>query len=477
MTSFDTTTRDSRGDAAARVQTLKRAHLVGIAGAGMRSLADVLDEAGWQVSGSDLDEASLVGAPFAVRQGHDAAAIDASIELVVHSNAVPRGNPELRRARQLGIPTFTLPQMLGRLMQSRLGVAIAGTHGKSTATAMTGAILTAAGFDPTVVVGAAPIGGRSGGRFGRGRQMIVEACEFRESFRHLRPELAAILNIEPDHFDCFDSTDELENAFARFARAVPSSGLMIAADECAATRRACAELQCATETFGLSADATWRATEVSQRRGYYSFELRFCERLVCQVKLPVPGLHNVHNALAAAALASHCGATGQAIREGLERFVGLRRRLQLLGEVRDVALVDDYAHHPTEVAATLSTLRRMYADRRLWCVFQPHQASRLARLLEEFANSLRNADKIVLAEVYRAREEPPLGDEVAAKHLRFRLEALGCDVVQLASLAEIRDHLRQSLSPGDVLVTMGAGDIGRVAHELGKGLRTFRKAG
>ncbi|MEX0977410.1 MAG: cyanophycin synthetase, partial [Pirellulales bacterium] len=333
------------------------------------------------------------------------------------------------------------------------------------------------GFDPTVVVGASPIGGRSGGRFGLGRPMVVEACEYRESFRHLRPELAAILNIEPDHFDCFDSPAELEDAFARFAQAVPSSGLVLAQAECAAARRACAELACASETFGLSRDATWQATAVSQRRGYYSFELRCCERLVCEVKLPVPGLHNVQNALAAAALASHCGASGQAIREGLERFAGLRRRLQLLGEVRDVALVDDYAHHPTEVAATLSTLREMYADRRLWCVFQPHQASRLARLLDGFAKSLQIADKIVLAEVYRAREEPPLGDEATAEHLRLRLEALGSDVVQLASAAQIRDHLRQSLTAGDVLVTMGAGDIGRVAHELGKGLRTFRKAG
>jgi UDP-N-acetylmuramate--alanine ligase len=473
MTLFNATMAEGQGDTA--VHPLPRAHLVGIAGAGMRSLADVLDAAGWQVSGSDL-EPSPPGTPFDVRSGHDPASIDASIDVVVHSNAVPRDNSELRRARHLGVPTLSYPQMLGRLMQSRRGVAVAGTHGKSTATAMTGEILTAADCDPTVVVGAAPVGGHSGGRFGRGRWMVVEACEYRDSFRHLEPELAAILNIEPDHFDYFHSPAELLDAFARFARAVPASGLVLSRADCAVATRACAELTCDSETFGLSPPATWQAGAVHHRRGYYSFTLYSRERMVCEVKLPVPGLHNVYNALAAAALASHCGASGASIREGLARFVGLRRRLQLLGEVRDVALVDDYAHHPTEVAATLATLRQMYPGRRVWCVFQPHQASRLAGLLDEFARSLQNADKIVVADVFRARETAERG-EITAEHLRHQAADLGGDVVQLARADEIRDHLRQSLAAGDVLVTMGAGDIGRVAHELGKGLRAFRKAG
>jgi len=200
------------------------------------------------------------------------------------------------------------------------------------------------------------------------------------------------------------------------------------------------------------------------------------ERRVCDVKLPVPGVHNVLNAVAAAALATHCGADGDAIRAGLERYVGLRRRLQLLGEVREIAIVDDYAHHPTEVAASLATLRQMYPGRPLVCVFQPHQASRLARLLDEFARSLHNADTQVVADVYRAREESPGDDEITSAHLCERLLAAGCDARHLATASEIQDHLRQSLRPGDVLVTMGAGDIGTVAHELGKGLRTFRKA-
>lgn len=477
MTWLDAILADRQDDPGVQVATLPRAHLVGIYGAGMRALADVLDEAGWQISGSDLAARFSAAARYEIRTDHDAATIDPALDCVIHSNAVARNNPELRRARQLGVSVLSYPQMLGRLMQSRRGVAVAGTHGKSTTTAMAGEILTAAGLDPTLVVGATPIGGDSGGRFGGGRWMLAEACEYRDSFRHLKPEAAAILNIEPDHFDCFDSPDELQGAFTRFAQCVPCDGLLVARDDCATTRRVCSQVDCRTETFGLSPAATWYTTNLLQRLGYYSFQLRCRERFVGEIRLPVPGLHNVLNALAAAALASYCGASAAAIRQGLEQFVGLRRRLQLLGEVRDVVLVDDYAHHPTEITATLTTLRQMYPHRRLWCVFQPHQASRLVHLLDEFARSLQNADKIVVADVYRAREGASPGKAMTAGHLSARVADLGGDVVQLAAAPQIRNHLRESLAAGDVLVTVGAGDIGRVAHELGKGLRTFRQAG
>jgi UDP-N-acetylmuramate--alanine ligase len=214
-----------------------------------------------------------------------------------------------------------------------------------------------------------------------------------------------------------------------------------------------------------------------ERRGLYSFRIRCRERLVCDVKLCVPGRHNVSNALAAAALASHCGATGTAIRGGLERFAGLVRRLEWIGEHREIAILDDYAHHPTAVAASLATVRQMYPERRLWCVFEPHQVSRTRHLLDEFARSLQNADKIIVAEIFRAREAREESGEVTAAQLAARAAALGSDVVQLASAAEIEDHLNHSLRPGDVLVTIGAGDIGRVAHDLDQGFRTFRQAG
>jgi UDP-N-acetylmuramate--alanine ligase len=367
--------------------------------------------------------------------------------------------------------------MLGRLMESRYGVAVAGTHGKSTTTAMAGEILTVAGLDPTVICGATPIVGNSTARHGRGRLLLAEACEFRGNFHYLKPQMAVILGIEPDHFDCFASPVELLNTFAEFAAEVPQEGLVLARADCPTTLRAIERVRCASESFGLSPAATWHATALRERHGFYSFQVRCRERLVGDVKLHVPGRHNVVNALAAAALASHCGASATAIRTGLERFAGLRRRLQLLGEVRQIAILDDYAHHPTAVAATLATVREMYPQRRVWCVFEPHQASRTRHLLDEFAASLHNADKIILTEIYRAREADSPPDEMTAANLATRTRALGADVTQLATGAAIHDHLRHALRGGDVLVTMGAGNIGRIAHELGQGLRTFRQAG
>jgi UDP-N-acetylmuramate--alanine ligase len=442
----------------------------------MRSLADVLDASGWEISGSDINAESLAGSRYNVHAGHQADNVEDSLDLVVHSDAVPHDNAELVRARALGIPICNYPQMLGRLMESRFAVAVAGTHGKSTTTAMAGEILAAAGFDPTVICGATSIEGNSTGRFGRGRLFVAEACEFRNNFRHLKPHIAVILGIEPDHFDCFTSPGQMTSAFAEFAARVPQEGLVLARADCPTTLSAIQELRCTSESFGLAA-ATWQATDLRERHGFYSFQVRCRERLVTDVKLNVPGRHNVLNALAAAALASHCGASGTAIRAGLERFAGLRRRLQLLGEVRQIAILDDYAHHPTAVAATLATVRQMYPQRRVWCVFEPHQASRTRHLLDEFAASLQNADKIILAEIFRAREGTAAVDDITAADLAVRTGALGADVAHLASAAEIHDHLKQSLRGGDVLVTMGAGDIGRVAHELGQRLRTFRQAG
>ncbi len=452
----------------------RRVHLVGIAGAGMRSLADLLDQAGWQVSGSDLAAQSLAGAPFAVHVGHDPARIDPSLDLVIHSDAVSTENPERQRASELGVRSMSYAQMLGRLMETRRGVAIAGTHGKSTTTAMTGEIMVAAGLQPSVVVGATPIGALAGGRQGRGDWMVVEACEYQGNFQHLAPELAAVLNVEPDHFDCYASQTELEQAFWHFARRVPSSGLIVARHECRAAMRVVSELCCAVETFGESAAANWRASDLCQRRGYYRFQLSYRDHAVCDVSLPVPGRHNVMNAVAAAALASHCGASAAAIRAGLEGFVGLRRRLQLLGEVRDVALWDDYAHHPTEVAASLATLREMYPGRRIVCAFQPHQASRLERLLDDFTRSLHNADIVVVADVYRAREDACGAGGVSSDDLCRLLGENGGQALRVATNREILHTLKQRLRPGDVFVAMGAGDIGTVAHELGQGLRTIR---
>jgi UDP-N-acetylmuramate--alanine ligase len=473
-----------------------RVHLIGVAGSGMRALADVLAGWGWRVSGSDctLDGAMPLGnCGLRLFQGHAAEQVPADTELVVYSDAVPAANPELRRAAELGIPAISYFQMLGQLTAGGHTVAVAGTHGKSTVTAMTAHILVEAGCDPTVFCGATPVGRTSGGLAGgqnllregerhtecacydglhrQCAKYVVEACEYRANFLHLRPQHAAVLGIEPDHFDCYGSLDELELAFRQFAALVPTDGLLLVRHDCPSTRRATAGMPCRVESLGLCAEADWFA-DVKPRpvvavgrpattgRGF-TFEVRRFGEPICEVQLRTPGRHNVLNALAAAALAWHNSATADQIAAGLGSFAGLHRRLELLGEWQGVALVDDYAHHPTEVTSALETVRSLFPHRRVWCVFQPHQSSRTARLLDQFAASLQNADRVLVAEIFRAREGDPQPGEVTAADLARRVAELGVEVIAGHGEREIVSALETGLVAGDVLVTLGAGDVWR----------------
>jgi UDP-N-acetylmuramate--alanine ligase len=480
---------------------------VGIGGAGMRSLAEVLLGWGWQVSGSDLAPESVqFSSQAGVRlyRGHAAAHLARQTDLVIHSDAVPADNPELVRAGEMHVPVQSYFQTLGQMMHDRQGIAVAGTHGKSTTTAMLASLLIEAGHDPTVVFGAAPLGKPNGGQAGRGPLLVVEACEYRANFLHLAPQHAAILGIEPDHFDCYPSPDQLHEAFARFARRVPRGGLLLVRHDCQASRQAAAQAECRTQTFGFQAAADWAAldldshtagvaarangyssispadhagSDLDSQRGRYAFDLVHRGRKLARVHLRVPGRHNVANALAAAALAWENGVTLEAMVRGLESFAGLRRRLEWLGCWGGVTLLDDYAHHPTEVSATLRAVREMYPGRRIWCVFQPHQASRTARLLDELAASLENADRVFVAEIYRAREPSPRPGEVTAADLAQRIRLPGSDAAGVHDIDLIFRLLATRLAPGDVLITMGAGDIGKLSNAFLDRFRQDRAAG
>ena len=446
----------------------------------MRSLAEVLLGWGWQLSGSDLLPDSvghLLARGVQVRRGHAADYLPPGTDLVIYSDAIPTENPERRRAVELGIPARSYFEMLGQLMSGRHGLAVAGTHGKSSTTAMAASALVAAGLDPTVVYGAAPVGGHGGGRPGRGEFVLVEACEYRANFLHLPARHVVISGIEPDHFDCYDSFEQLEHAFARFAGSVPADGLVLARAECRATRRATAGLRCLVETFGLESSADWSARHLSSRRGRYGFGIFRHGRHLVDLRLRVPGRHNVLNALAAAALAWQNGVAPDQIAGTLDRFRGLRRRLEVVGSWRSVVLVDDYAHPPTEVCAALRSMRQAYPGRRVWCVFQPHQASRTEHLLDELAASLQNADKIVVCEIFRARESGPRPGEVTPADLADKVRASGGDVANVHADGEILGLLDAKLRPGDVLITMGAGDIREICNGLIHRLRKNRAAG
>ena len=463
-----------------QLATPRRAHLVGIAGCGMQSLARVLLDCGCRVTGSDVSPAGaawLREAGASVAHDHAADNLPHDAEVVVYSDAVPEDVPERRLAARLGLPQLSYPEMLGAMMQERHGLAVAGTHGKSTTTAMTSAILREAGLDPTVVVGAAPLGEDTGGRAGRGDVMLVEACEFRRNFLHLSPRSAAILNIEADHFDCYTDLFDVESAFREFADTMPAKGYLAINADHASTRRLAHDLPCRSEAFGLSAGADWRAVAVHPQAGHYAFRIERYARELCEVQLAVPGSHQIHNALAAAALAWSAGARAEAIERGLASFRGLRRRLETVDTRGGVTLIDDYAHHPSEVTAALAAVRELCPNRKLWCIFQPHQALRTARLLDELAASLHNADVVAVAEIYRAREERDAAACISAADVAARIVAGGRDVLPWHRPADIIEHTSAFVRSGDVVVTLGAGDIRKVCDGIADRLGRHRAAG
>jgi UDP-N-acetylmuramate--alanine ligase len=447
-----------------------KAHLVGAAGAGMRSLSAVLAQAGWQLTGSD-SAAGQSSQTIAIDRGHRCARIHSHLDVVIFSDAISGDNPERRKAERLGVPTLSYPAALGELMRQRRGIAVAGTHGKSTAAAMLAQILEAAGTDPTYVFGATRGDGRPGGRLGRGDWMIAEACEYRANFCHLQPEIALLLGIEPDHFDYYRSWDELESAFQQFVSGLLPGGCLLYHAACAISRRLAAEHSGRGESFGLSSSADWQAEVVGSGRGCYRFALRHRGAVLGQIQLAVPARHNVVNALAAAAAASHAGAEWPAIQAGLESFCGLSRRLEVVLDSPELAIVDDFAHLPTEIAAGLESIRSCYPGRRLWCVFQPHQASRTAHLLDELAESLQNADRVLVADIFRAREGAAKPGDVSSGDLAARVAARGAEVIAVHQDTEILPRLVEGLQVGDVLVTMGAGNIGKIAHGLAQRIR------
>jgi len=447
----------------------------------MKALAELLSSSGWTVSGSDsnLSEAaasSLAARGLRIHSGHQDCFLGEHTGVLIYSPAVGPENVERVRAERLGIPQLSYNQMLGRLMRGRRGVCIAGTHGKSTTTAMTGWILTAADLAPAVVIGAEVCGLGLNGWDGGGPHFVVESCEFQRNFLNLTPYDAVILGIEPDHFDCFPHFDEAVAAFAAFAQKVPDDGRLLIHAGCEATRAACLAAGAIIETFAVESPADWQACDLRTTREGTRFRMfRFGEYLA-EIRLRIPGRHNVANALAAAALAHAAGARPSAIVEGLEEFPGIRRRFELAGSWRGVTLIDDYAHHPTAVAATLTTARERFAGRKLWCVFQPHQVSRTQALLDEFASSLVDCDQLLVAPVFAARER--VGEEPVelARELASRVVSRGGRARAVDSLDRALSTLDDELQPGDVLLTLGAGDIGKVHYAFNRRLQRNHQA-
>jgi UDP-N-acetylmuramate--alanine ligase len=448
-------------------------HFVGIGGIGMSGIAEVMKNLGYDVQGSDLAEGASVerlrSRGIAVRIGHDAAHLgDAAV--VVTSTAVKRDNPEVAAALERRIPVVRRAEMLAELMRLKRTVAVAGTHGKTTTTSMVAALLDAGGIDPTVINGGIIESYGSNARLGGSEWMVVEADESDGSFLRLDGTIAVVTNIDPEHLDHYGSFDAVKEAFVEFIENVPFYGAAVLCIDHPEVQKAIARVRDRRViTYGFSAQADWRAEDVRPREGGNLFDAVHTERdgnrrVIADVALPMPGRHNVQNALAAIAVAAELGCSDETIRAGFARFGGVRRRFTRVGEVGGAAIIDDYAHHPVEIRAVLSAAREA-ATGRVIAVAQPHRYTRLRDLMGEFQGCFNDADMVFVAPVYAAGEQPVGGVDSAAlvKGLRDRGHRSAAEIDGPEALA---DRLKDILGPGDIVVCLGAGDITKWAAGL-----------
>lgn len=436
----------------------------------MSGVAAMLIRRGATITGSDqiesraLQELSSTGATIYI--GHDYQNLTRGVDLVVASAAISEDNPEMLAARGQGLDILKYADLLGGLMRSTTGVAVAGTHGKSTTTAWAAFVAREVALDPSFIVGATvpQLGGGAG--VGGGQAFIVEACEYDRSFLSLAPKHAAILNIEEDHLDYFRDIDEIVSAFSEFARLVPQDGMILYNHDDPAAQRAASAAGGNMESFGVGPGASWRAIEITLENGLPGFEIQKAGRSVGRTTLALPGLHNVSNALAACALVHRLGGNLDDILPALGRFEGVERRLTYRGRFRDIDILDDYAHHPTEITASLNAVRERYQPNRLIVVFQPHQVSRTRFFLADFAESFQQADEIIVPDIYFVRDSEADRQLVSSNDLVARIGQRGGKAKYVPELDQIADHLAEQVKPGDLVMTMGAGDVWKVADEM-----------
>ena len=469
------------------MRRIKRIHFIGIGGAGMSGIAEVLLNQGYGISGSDLrasaNTARLKGLGAAVHIGHQAANAEGA-DVVVYSSAIPDDNPEMQAALAGGRPLIPRAEMLAELMRYRHGIAIAGSHGKTTTTSILASVLAEGGLDPTFIIGGLLKSTGSHARLGESRYLVVEADESDASFMHLQPMVAAVTNIEAEHLGAYDGDfGRLKEYFLGFLHNLPFYGLAVLCIDDPALRDLLPRLSRPVLTYGLAEDADYRLSDIEQQQGRVAFLLhRPGGAAPLRLSLHMPGRHNALNAAAAAVIASDEGLKDEAIVQGIASFSGVGRRFEVHGEFSfgksSVMLVDDYGHHPTEVAATVQSLREGWPGRRLLMVYQPHRYSRTRDLYEDFVQVLSAVDLLLLLPVYAAGEKEIAGADSRSlcRSIRQRGEI---DPVYVAQEEEVPALLVQQLRPGDIVLTQGAGSVGALAKQIGKeiGKATGQKTG
>lgn len=458
---------------------VKHIHFVGVGGSGMSGIAEVLANLKFKVSGSDIQSGPVTDrlrdTGVHVFIGHQAENIEGA-DVVVVSSAIDKTNPEVASALAAKVPVIPRAEMLGELMRFQKGIAIAGTHGKTTTTSLVAAVLIAGAMDPTFVVGGLVHSANANARLGQGEYLVAEADESDASFLNLQPDIAVVTNIDADHMSTYDGDfTKLSDTFVAFVQNLPFYGLAVLCQDDPNVRAIKSAIHKPILTYGFSERSDVRAVNITQDGSTMTFDVEFKHREpLTQVTVALPGRHNVANALAAIAIADHLEVSDEAVRQALVSFAGIGRRFQLYGEVPVVGgsaiVVDDYAHHPRELQATLAAAQGCWPDRRLVVVFQPHRYTRTYELFDDFVHALSACSSLLVCEVYPAGEAPISGADGRAlcRAIRDRGQV---QPVFVPDIAELTDTLRNLLSDGDVVLTLGAGSIGRAVQDLVAELR------
>lgn len=452
------------------LERAKHVHFVGIGGIGLSAIARVLYARGYRVSGSDARQTALTeeldSLGMTVSIGHRKEHVQGA-DLIIASSAVHPDNPEILAGQQAGIPVAKRAEILGEMMAGKIGIAVAGTHGKTTTSALIAFVLTEARLDPSYVVGGTLQDFGTNARHGNGPHFVIEADEYDHTFLGLLPNIAVVTVIEMDHPDCFRDLDEITGAFERFLHQLPDDGAAVGCADQPRVRQLLERLHrdrgIEVVTYGLEHEADWTVDKVQPNAwGGSDFEVMRQGAPVGRCCLRLPGLHNVANALAVLAVIDRLDLDMELVLTLVSRFNGVARRFELKGEAKGIAVVDDYAHHPTQIRATLAAARRRYGRRPIWVFFQPHTYSRTKVLLHEFAASFDDADHVIVSEIYAARERDSLGISAGdlVQLMRHR------DVRLVTTLQDAIDELCAALRPGDVLLTLGAGDGYRVGEAV-----------
>lgn len=447
---------------------VKRVHFIGIGGAGMSGIAAVLLSLKYEVTGSDLKATEvtdkLVKMGAVIHFGHKSSNV-AGTGVVVYSAAVPLDNPEIVEARKRAIPVIQRTEMLAELMRLKYGIAVAGTHGKTTTTSMIGLAMTEAKLDPTLVIGGQVDAFKSNAKLGKSTYLVAEACEAFGEFFLLSPMVSIITNIDDDHLDYFGSIEKVREAFVEFANKVPFYGCVILGSDDEQVKRILPKIKRRLVTYGFSKDAQVVANKVVFEKQGSRFEVLLNGKRLGAVQLKVPGRFNIQNALAAVSVGLELKVPFKTIAKGLSRFTGAKRRFEVKGSFKGAVVVDDYAHHPTAVSETLRAAKNFAGSRKLLCVFQPHLYSRTQLLRDKFGKSFGDADEVVLTAIYPSREKPIPG--VTGHTLVEALRENGHkNVTYLEEKGALLEYLKGRLNDKYVLLTMGAGDIYKVGNDL-----------